>query len=151
MMSALFPDIEEEVLSMILTSHDGDVNAAAEFLLATSARPDGRTFSARAPIVTQSADKPHGSTPQASDAGTRRRAPIPKDQQGDGSVTNASHIYDCALANKLLPPGTLPKEQQRALDRFLTSTPNLQSRPAPAPGATLAGIRTATTCSTARS
>jgi hypothetical protein len=127
------------------------VNAAAEFLLATSARPDGRTFSARAPIVTQSADKPHGSTPQASDAGTRRRAPIPKDQQGDGSVTNASHIYDCALANQLLPPGTLPKEQQRALDRFLTSTPNHQSRPAPAPGATLAGIRTATTCSTARS
>jgi hypothetical protein len=56
---------------------------------------------------------------------SRGRAPIPKDQRGDGTVTNAAHIVDCALANKLLPRDTLPKDQKEALDRLLTSTPNL--------------------------
>ena len=62
------------------------------------------------------------------------RAPIPKHQTGDLNVTNASHVYDCKLAKKLLPPGTLPKEQQKALDRFLTLTVNLPVKTRSGPG-----------------
>jgi hypothetical protein len=58
-------------------------------------------------------------------AAGRRSRRSRKDQRGDGTVTNAAHIFDCALANKLLPRDTLPKDQKEALDRLLTSTPNL--------------------------
>ena len=66
--------------------------------------------------------------------GSYHRAPIPKSQKGDLNVTNASHIYDCALANKLLPPGTLSRDQKEALDRFLTSIPNLPVKTRSGPG-----------------
>jgi hypothetical protein len=62
------------------------------------------------------------------------RAPIPKHQTGDLNVTNESHVYDCKLAKKLLPPGTLPKEQQKALDLFLTLTVNLPVKTRSGPG-----------------
>ena len=49
-------------------------------------------------------------------------------------MTNASHVFDCALANKLLPPGTLSKDQKVALVRFLTYTPNLPVKTRSGPG-----------------
>jgi hypothetical protein len=65
---------------------------------------------------------------------SRPREPIPKKQTDDLSVTNASHVYDCDLANKLLPPGTLAKDQQKSLDRFLTSVVNLPIKTRSGPG-----------------
>ena len=65
---------------------------------------------------------------------SRSRAPIPKNQTGDLNVTNASHVFDCKLANKLLPPGNLAKDQQEALDRFLTLTINLPVKTRSGPG-----------------
>jgi len=100
----------EELLSRILTLHDGDVNAAK------NAFPDWWSVVGADVLL------------------AKRRAPIPKHQTGDGSVTNASHVYDCKLANKLLPTGNLSKDQQKALDRFLTLVVNLPVKTRSGPG-----------------